>query len=292
MRKLRYETGALIAMRLALRGTLSGAKVEDILENPPEETPWMACEARARDVDHDGLRRQQRSHGAGRSKRPAWPASGLSGPSARHRSSGVTTGSSSRRAASAPPAATTASRQEFITPYTPEQNGMIERFFRITQGGVRLAAQLRRLRRGADGDRRVDPLVQRASSPSGARLSEPASVQGSTTTGGGLRWGEHYTEPQKAQSISVVGVQATTDSKLLTSHLTVGIRGRRAFRENLDRPCREGRVTPPQARRRSCRAHPVRGFHSPTILAMLAMGFESSPSSTLGTANGLSRPGR
>ena len=37
------------------------------------------------------------------------------------------------RAASAPPAATTASRQEFITPYTPEQNGMIERFFRCSR---------------------------------------------------------------------------------------------------------------------------------------------------------------
>ena len=50
------------------------------------------------------------------------------GPDAGHQD--PTTASSSRRAASAPPAATTACAQEFITPYTPEQNGMIERFFR------------------------------------------------------------------------------------------------------------------------------------------------------------------
>jgi putative transposase len=37
-------------------------------------------------------------------------------------------------------------RQEFITPYTPEQNGMIERFFRQPQGGVRVAAHLPELR--------------------------------------------------------------------------------------------------------------------------------------------------
>lgn len=78
-------------------------------------------------------------------------------------------------------------RQEFITPYTPEQNGMIQALLPQSQGGVRLAAQLRRLRRGTGGDRQLDSLGQRASSPSGARLPEPASVQVATTTGGGLR---------------------------------------------------------------------------------------------------------
>ena len=34
-------------------------------------------------------------------------------------------------------------RQEFITPYTPEQNGIIERFFRSLKEELRLAAQLR-----------------------------------------------------------------------------------------------------------------------------------------------------
>jgi hypothetical protein len=34
----------------------------------------------------------------------------------------------------------------------------------------------------------LPPLVWR----SGAQLPEPTSVQGSTTTGGGLKWGEHY----------------------------------------------------------------------------------------------------
>jgi transposase InsO family protein len=42
----------------------------------------------------------------------------------------VTTDTSSRAGAFAPPAAITVSRQEFITPYTPGQNGLVERFFR------------------------------------------------------------------------------------------------------------------------------------------------------------------
>ena len=61
-------------------------------------------------------------------------------------------------------------RQEFITPYTPEQNGMIERFFRSPQGGVRLAAQLRRAsprprgdqRAGSAGTTRVVPIRRSA----------------------------------------------------------------------------------------------------------------------------------
>jgi len=38
-------------------------------------------------------------------------------------------------------------RQEFITPYTPEQNGIVERFLSQLQGGVCLAAQLQQLHR-------------------------------------------------------------------------------------------------------------------------------------------------
>jgi len=60
------------------------------------------------------------------------------------------------------------------------------------QRGVRLAAQLRLVRKRASDHRSVDPLLQRASSPSGARLSECTPVPGSTTTGGGLRCGKHY----------------------------------------------------------------------------------------------------
>ena len=60
--------------------------------------------------------------------------------------------------------------QEFITPCTPEENGMIQALLPFTRGGVHLAAQVRRFHRGTSGDRELDPPVQRASSPSGARL--------------------------------------------------------------------------------------------------------------------------
>jgi putative transposase len=43
-------------------------------------------------------------------------------------------------------------RQEFITPYAPEQNGIVERFFRQPEGKVCLAAQFRRLRRSPNCD--------------------------------------------------------------------------------------------------------------------------------------------
>ena len=81
--------------------------------------------------------------------------------------------------------------QEFITPYALQQNDRT--FLPQPQGGVRLATQLRLVRRGQGCDRELDPLLQRASSPPGARLPEPSPVPGSTTTGGGLRWGEHHT---------------------------------------------------------------------------------------------------
>ena len=44
--------------------------------------------------------------------------------------SGATTASSSRAVHFGSRAATTGLKQEYITPYTPEQNGLIERFFR------------------------------------------------------------------------------------------------------------------------------------------------------------------
>jgi len=58
---------------------------------------------------------------------------------------------------------------------------------RPRQGAARLAAQLRRPHRGTSWDQPGNPLVQRASSPSGARHSEPDSVEGTATTGGDLR---------------------------------------------------------------------------------------------------------
>ena len=75
--------------------------------------------------------------------------------------------------------------QEFITPYALQQNDRT--FLPQPQGGVGLATQLRLVRRGRGCDRELDPLLQRASSPPGARLPEPSPVPGSTTTGGGLR---------------------------------------------------------------------------------------------------------
>src|SRR5450756_239489 len=75
--------------------------------------------------------------------------------------------------------------QEFITPYALQQNDRT--FLPQPQGGVRLATRLRLVRRGQGCDRELDPLLQRASSPPGARLPEPSPVPGSTTTGGGLR---------------------------------------------------------------------------------------------------------
>jgi putative transposase len=78
-------------------------------------------------------------------------------------------------------------RQEFITPYTPEQNGIVERFFRSLEGGMRLAAQLPELRGGAPRGAAVDRMVQRAASASGARLPEPAPVSEATGATCGLR---------------------------------------------------------------------------------------------------------
>jgi transposase InsO family protein len=43
--------------------------------------------------------------------------------------------------------------QEYITPYSPEQNGMIERFFSDADGGVPLASPVHQPRRGFRRDR-------------------------------------------------------------------------------------------------------------------------------------------
>jgi transposase InsO family protein len=71
-------------------------------------------------------------------------------------------------------------RQEFITPYTPEQNGLVERFFRslkeecVWQHGfpsfVEARRAVRRWIRWYNGGR-----------PPGARLSQPAPISGAKT---------------------------------------------------------------------------------------------------------------
>ena len=63
---------------------------------------------------------------SGRSKRPAWRASELSAPKVQHSDNGLIFQSRRFRAA----CRDYRLRQEFITPYTPEQNGLVERFFR------------------------------------------------------------------------------------------------------------------------------------------------------------------
>ena len=63
--------------------------------------------------------------------------------------------------------------QEFITPYTPEQNGIIERFFPEPERRVRLAALVPELSGSSPIDCCVDPMVQRGEPAPGAGLSEP-----------------------------------------------------------------------------------------------------------------------
>jgi transposase InsO family protein len=50
--------------------------------------------------------------------------------------------------------------QEFITPYTPQQNGMIERFFRTSQRRVYLAPQFHFTQGGQQDHQRVDQILQ------------------------------------------------------------------------------------------------------------------------------------
>lgn len=62
----------------------------------------------------------------------------------------------------------------------------------VAQGGVRLGGTLRRLRRGAPGDRGLDRLVQRRAPDGAARLSQPRRLPGAAGAGGRLSsasWG-------------------------------------------------------------------------------------------------------
>ena len=51
-------------------------------------------------------------------------------------------------------------QQEFITPYTPEQNGMVERVIRTLNGAVCPSAEVRDLAACQSGDWRLDPVLQ------------------------------------------------------------------------------------------------------------------------------------
>src|SRR5262249_49922678 len=68
-----------------------------------------------------------------------------------------------------------------------------------SEGGVRLDPAVPALRRGAARDRPMDPLVQRRSTASSTRLSQPDPVSGSTTQPGGLTSREHYSRSESAQ---------------------------------------------------------------------------------------------
>jgi transposase InsO family protein len=76
-------------------------------------------------------------------------------------------------------------RQEFITRYTPEQNGLIERFFRsikkecVWQHNFTSFAEART----TITQRR---MVQRRTAPPGSRLSQAAAVSRATTSTHGL----------------------------------------------------------------------------------------------------------
>jgi putative transposase len=84
-------------------------------------------------------------------------------------------------------------RQEFITPYTPEQNGMIERFFSESQRRVCLAVCVCDLRGRSAHHPGLGPLVQPRTATQRPGLSEPRPIPGATINPGGLISGEHYT---------------------------------------------------------------------------------------------------
>src|SRR5680860_568184 len=95
-------------------------------------------------------------------------------------------------------------RQEFITPYTPEQNGMIERFLRSLKEECvwqHVFADFAEARRTIPG---LDPLVQRGAAPSEPQLPESGRVPGPTTTTGGLKSGEHYTRGKLYRCLSIL----------------------------------------------------------------------------------------
>ncbi len=62
-------------------------------------------------------------------------------------------------------------RQEFITPYTPEQNGIVERFFRSLKEECVWQHNFGEARRSPNCHYSVDPMVQRRATPPGPRLS-------------------------------------------------------------------------------------------------------------------------
>ena len=82
-------------------------------------------------------------------------------------------------------------RQEFITPYTPEQNGLVERFFRSLKEECVWLHNFGNFTE-ARAANQVDPMVQRRASSPGSRLSQPASVSRAPTPTRGLIPGEHY----------------------------------------------------------------------------------------------------
>lgn len=80
-------------------------------------------------------------------------------------------------------------KQEYITPYTPEQNGLVERFFRGLKEEC-VAAQLRELPASKREGGKLDQLVQPGEATSGSRLSEPCAIQKTKAAGGLISVGE------------------------------------------------------------------------------------------------------
>ena len=72
-------------------------------------------------------------------------------------------------------------RQEFITPYTPEQNGLIERFFRSLKEECVWLHNFGSFAEARTAITQLDRMVQRRTASPGPRLSQPASVSRATT---------------------------------------------------------------------------------------------------------------
>lgn len=82
-------------------------------------------------------------------------------------------------------------QQEFITPSTPEQNGIIDRFFRSLKKRACLATHVPD-GLGAARHTSADALVQPGTSISGAGVSKPNPISRPTSSSGGLISGEPY----------------------------------------------------------------------------------------------------
>jgi putative transposase len=82
--------------------------------------------------------------------------------------------------------------QEFITPYTPEQNGIIERFFRTVKEECVWQHNFLSFEHARRELSAWDPMVQRGASAPGAGLSKPARIPGARSNAGGLIPREHY----------------------------------------------------------------------------------------------------